>query len=353
MNLEPVTVLEGLLQQFSPTGQEDSAVAFLMDMMQQMGYQAQIDAVGNAIGTIGTGGREILLLGHIDTVPGEISVRQENNKIYGRGAVDAKGPLASFVCAGAEAKIHPDWRITVIGAVGEEGDSRGTKYLCSSHPAPEMVIIGEPSGWEGITLAYKGSFWVQAVIQQPVSHTASYIGSACDQVFSFWNALTQSIAAWNVGKNRIIDQITPSLRGMTSNFDGFSESAVLKINFRIPTGINQVFMENLMHACTEEIHVHPVISAMDFLPAYQSEKNTVLVRALLSGIRKAGGKPGFKLKTGTADMNLVGPAWSVPVVAYGAGDSNLDHTPNEYIEIAEYLSGIQVLVNTLEKIQET
>ena len=50
-------------------------------------------------------------------------------------------------------------------------------------------------------------------------------------------------------------------------------------------------------------------------------------------------------------MNLVGPAWGTPIVAYGPGDSNLDHTPDEHIEISEYLSGIQVLVNTLEKIQ--
>ena len=92
---------------FSPTGQENSAVTYLVDVMQQMGYQAHIDAIGNAVGTIGSGSREILLLGHIDTVSGEIAVRQENNNLFGRGAVDAKGPLASFVCAGAAATYSP------------------------------------------------------------------------------------------------------------------------------------------------------------------------------------------------------------------------------------------------------
>ena len=34
----------------------------------------------------------------------------------------------------------------------------------------------------------------------------------------------------------------------------------------------------------------------------------------------AGGRPRFKLKTDTADMNVVGPAWGCPIVAYGPGD---------------------------------
>ena len=351
MRMEPVNLLEGLLSRFSPTGQEESAIAYLVDVMQQMGFQASIDAAGNAVGTIGSGSRNILLLGHIDTVPGEISVRQENNKLFGRGAVDAKGPLASFICAGSKVKIHPDWCITVIGAVGEEGDSRGAKYLCSSYPAPEMVVIGEPSGWEGITLGYKGSYWVDVSFQQPVSHSASRAVSACDLSFSFWNAITQSVAVINTNKNRVFDQISPSLRGMKSDFDGFSETSDLKINFRIPMDIDLAYMENLLDACMDAASFHPVINIFDFLPAYQSEKNTPLVRAFLAGIRKAGGKPGFKLKTGTADMNLVGPAWRIPVIAYGAGDSNLDHTPDEHIEISEYLSGIQVLINSLEVIQ--
>ena len=82
-------------------------------------------------------------------------------------------------------------------------------------------------------------------------------------------------------------------------------------------------------------------------PPFQAEKNTPLVRAMLRGIRAEGGRPRFKLKTGTADMNIVGPAWDCPTVAYGPGDSSLDHTPDEHIEINEFHQAIRVLEQAL------
>ena len=49
-----------------------------------------------------------MLLGHIDTVPGRVPVRREGGRLYGRGAVDAKGPLACFVAArGAWREVRP------------------------------------------------------------------------------------------------------------------------------------------------------------------------------------------------------------------------------------------------------
>jgi LysW-gamma-L-lysine carboxypeptidase len=69
---------------------------------------------------------------------------------------------------------------------------------------------------------------------------------------------------------------------------------------------------------------------------------------MLKAIRTEGGRPRFKLKTGTSDMNTVGPAWGCPIVAYGPGDSSLDHTPNEHIDVEEYKRAIDVLTRALE-----
>src|SRR4051812_44316939 len=117
---EQIDLLRGLVAIQSLSRQEERAVSFLCEWMTQLGFQAGPDEVGSAIGTIGTGPRRIVLLGHIDTVPGEIPVRIEDGVLHGRGAVDAKGPLATFVCAAALAAERANATITVVGAVGEE-----------------------------------------------------------------------------------------------------------------------------------------------------------------------------------------------------------------------------------------
>ena len=72
-------------------------------------------------------------------------------------------------------------------------------------------------------------------------------------------------------------------------------------------------------------------------------RDSVLARALRVAIRQAGGTPVFKLKTGTSDMNVVAPHWNAPTLAYGPGDSRLDHTPEERLDLAEYDRAVAVL----------
>ena len=72
------------------------------------------------------------------------------------------------------------------------------------------------------------------------------------------------------------------------------------------------------------------------------------MRAFLQAIRAEGLDPAFKVKSGTSDMNVVGPVWNCPILAYGPGDSSLDHTPNEHLDLAEYQQAIAVLARVLQ-----
>jgi LysW-gamma-L-lysine carboxypeptidase len=87
------------------------------------------------------------------------------------------------------------------------------------------------------------------------------------------------------------------------------------------------------------------------IPAFQADKNSVLTRAFLGAIRATGGKPSFVNKSGTCDINLVAPSWGCPAVAYGPGDSNLDHTPNEHLSLSDYEKATQVLVNVMKNLR--
>jgi LysW-gamma-L-lysine carboxypeptidase len=338
-------LLAGLLERYSPTGQEGEAAAFLVEQMQRLGFQAQVDEAGSPTGSLGTGPQEILLLGHIDTVPGFIPVTREGDILRGRGAVDAKGPLAGFVCAAARVRVPPGWRLTVAGAAGEEGDSRGARHLLKRSP-PAMVIIGEPSGWDRVTLGYKGSAWFRYTAWRAEAHSASGQETACEAGVACWNDLRSAAEAYNEGRTRAFDQLALTLRKFNSQQDGFGQTAELEIGVRVPEGLTVAEVQALLDRSARGGQMELV----DGVPAYRAEKNTPLVRALLAAIRASGGQPGFTLKTGTSDMNLAGPAWNCPIAAYGPGDSRLDHTPDERIALSEYQAGVRVLAGALERL---
>ena len=184
-----VDLLHGLVRIPSLSREEAAATAWLVAEMTQLGYdRAYVDDAGNAVGEIGVAdaAQTIVLLGHIDTVPGEIPVRIVDEGagplLYGRGSVDAKGPLATFVAAAA--RIGPAWaeandvRFVVVGAVEEEAaTSKGARFIRDrfdgrNEALPAACIIGEPSHWRRVTLGYKGRILIDLTASQPMAHTA-------------------------------------------------------------------------------------------------------------------------------------------------------------------------------------
>jgi LysW-gamma-L-lysine carboxypeptidase len=343
--MNEIELLEGLLQRYSPTLHEAEVVNYLVAQMTTLGYVASIDEVGNAVGVLGNGPRTIMMLGHIDTMPGFIDVRREDDRLYGRGSVDAKGPLACFAAATALAGAREGYRFVVIGAVGEEGDSRGAQYV-RDHYQPDMLIVGEPSSWDRVTLGYKGSAWFEYEVKRTLAHTSADVESACESAVSFWNRVTAQTQRFNVDRTRMFDQLIPSLRQMHSQSDGFLETARLQFNLRVPQNLNREDVATLIG----EVSDHAKVDLVEFTPAYRAEKNTPLVRSFLAAIRQHGGSPTFTVKSGTSDMNLVAPTWRCPTVAYGPGDSDLDHTPNEHILISEYRRSCQILAEVLRTV---
>src|SRR5512143_1762633 len=104
---QAVRLLTNLLGIYSPSGKEGDIANFLVEEMKKLGFQVGIDAIGNVIGVVGEGEPTIFLCGHMDTVAGHLPLRIEEGKIYARGAVDAKGPLAAMVMGAVEVAKDP------------------------------------------------------------------------------------------------------------------------------------------------------------------------------------------------------------------------------------------------------
>jgi [amino group carrier protein]-lysine/ornithine hydrolase len=353
----PETLLS-LVKAYSPTGSERQAVETLVCRMRALGFtRAFSDEAGNSIGVMGDGPRQVILLGHIDTVTGEIPVRVESEaglpSLVGRGSVDAKGALAAVTDAVATTGLIPGWQLVVIGAVGEEGDSPGASYIAPLYH-PFCTIIGEPSHWQRLTLGYKGSARAELTLRRSRSHSAGRSETACEAAIKVWEALGEWEAVFNAGRERAFDQVQSTLSGMDSGGDGFEEWARLRFGTRLPLDLPpEEWYPRLCHipaiAATPGLTLEPLGFP---LPAFQGEKNTPLVRAFLASIRHFGGQPGFNLKTGTSDINLVAPLWNCPAIAYGPGDSAQDHTPGEHLSLEEYRHAVNVLKMSLKRLSE-
>jgi LysW-gamma-L-lysine carboxypeptidase len=340
------TLLREMVEIYSPSGEEGEIGQYLVSVMGSMGMNAYLDDVGNAVGDVGQGHPHVMLLGHMDTVPGFIQVEERDSILYGRGSVDAKGPLAAFIIAVSRQMPVQRGRVTVVGAVDEESTTSLGAYRVVEDFNPDYAVIGEPSGWDSITLGYKGRLLVNYRLSRPVSHSAGQYESACEEAVAFWERLRRYTQEYNADKEGNFSTLHLSLRNISSSSDGLTQEVEQLLAFRIPFGVELADVEAFV---TETAGDGTVAFSSQEVP-YRAAKNTPVVRVFLHSIRDAGGRPTFKVKTGTSDMNVVGPVWNCPLVAYGPGDSTLDHTPQEHQDLKEYDKGIEVLTGALGKL---
>jgi LysW-gamma-L-lysine carboxypeptidase len=79
--------------------------------------------------------------------------------------------------------------------------------------------------------------------------------------------------------------------------------------------------------------------------------DSMLAQSFSWAIRKVRRKnPAFLKKTGTSDMNLLASRIRIPMVAYGPGDSKLDHTTEEQVVIDDYLTAVEIYEQALERL---
>ncbi|MSO36227.1 MAG: M20/M25/M40 family metallo-hydrolase [Acidobacteria bacterium] len=365
-----IELVRGLVAIPSLSRQEAAAAAWLVEQMHAAGYdRAFVDAAGNAVGELGdaSASRTIVLLGHIDTVAGNIPVRIEpsadGDLLFGRGSVDAKGPLAAFVAGsarfGAAAARAAALRVVVVGAVEEEAaTSKGARFIAArfdghQEAIPTACIIGEPSHWNRVTLGYKGRLLLDLIADQPMAHTAGPDASVASVVVDLWNWVTAHAARTNEGKDKAFDRLSPSLRRfITSTNEAMHDLVDAQFAWRLPVGFDaDAFMAELQAWPAAHVDGH---TTFEFRfkgeeRAWRGDRNNPLVRSFLAGVKTEdpSAQLGFVVKTGTSDMNVVAPVWKCPIVAYGPGDSALDHTPNEHLPLDEYWKAVNVIQHTL------
>jgi len=332
----------------SPSGEEAPAASHLAAFFDRHGREVHVDEVGNVRAP---GDDAVLLTSHIDTVPGEIPVRieepdenpdAEGPVLWGRGSVDATGPLAAMAVAAVETGA------SFVGVVGEETDSRGARHLIEDREAPEAVINGEPSGWDAITLGYRGIVGGEYSVSTPAGHGARPEANAIDHATAWWERVRTAVDSANGdapgGGFDTVTATAESIDGGLSD-DGSAVEASMATRFRVPPSETAGSVHTLVEDCLD---AGEIVWGQTIPPHVASPRGS-LPAALRRGIRDTGGEPTHLHKTGTADANRYAAAWDVPVVTYGPGDAALDHAPDERLPLAAFDHAVAVLTTACEQ----
>ena len=322
----------------SVSGEESECAEALAAFLEERGREVFLDSVGNVRAP---GDDSVLLTSHVDTVPGDIPVRVEDDELWGRGSVDAKGPLAAMAVAAAETGA------SFVGVVGEEDDSRGARHLIEERDPPEAVVNGEPSGWDAVTLGYRGMLSGTYVATSESGHTSRPENNAIQDAMDWWRRVEDALSAdeWTP----IFERVTAkpvAFEGGTSE-DGLSVEATMDVQFRVPP---EMTPEGVREVADGELDAGTVRWKDAIRPTMQSPR-TPVARSFRGAIRELGGDPHQLRKTGTSDMNIYADAWECPMVTYGPGDSALDHTPDERLPLSELDRSVAVLERVCERLK--
>jgi putative selenium metabolism hydrolase len=137
----------------SPSGAEGAVAERVRVELERLGYAVEVDRLGNVVGTRDRGGGPCVLFdAHMDTVgvtdPAAWSAdpagERRDGRLYGRGAMDMKGPLAAVVHGAVAAEAAG--RVVVCASIAEELVEGAATVEVARRVRPDVAVICEATG---------------------------------------------------------------------------------------------------------------------------------------------------------------------------------------------------------------
>jgi acetylornithine deacetylase len=173
--MDVVSLTRRLLDIESISGNEGAVGNALAEELRGLGYEVERTVVeGERANVYATSPQEpnpvVVFSTHMDTVPPFIASSERDDRVYGRGACDAKGIIAVQVAA-SEALKKEGIYVGLLFLVGEERDSRGAKVANQQANSCKFLINGEPTE-NRVAIASKGALRVQLTATGKMAHSA-------------------------------------------------------------------------------------------------------------------------------------------------------------------------------------
>lgn len=348
----------------SMSGTEGEVQLELKRQMEEAGFdEIKIDGLGNVIGRIGNGPRILAIDGHMDTVdignPDNWSFEPlggliKDGFVHGRGSVDQKGGVASFVTSGRilkELGFDRDLTIYFVGSVIEEDcDGLCWKYLIEEEGLkPDYFISTEPTDLN-LYIGHRGRMEMQVHFYGISSHgsapergkNAIYMASGVALEIEKLNHRLKDDPFFGKGSITIteIKSTSPSLCAVSDyarihvdrrlTWGETKESAVAEIE-EIIKGMNaKIEILNFL----EKAYTGLEYGMEKYYPTWKMEEDDELVMKGSEAFEMLfGKKPGIGKWTFSTNCIMTNGVYKIPTIGFGPGNEVLAHAPDEKVPV--------------------
>ena len=379
----------------NPPGDEYAACAqFLGDDLRRRGFDVELlPAEGRPEHTVrhprinvvgarrGGTGPVVHLNGHFDVVPpgdgwtvDPFAGIVRDGKIYGRGVCDMKAGIAAAVFAAeaiARAGAPMPGTIEISGTVDEEsGGFAGVAWLADrgriAKARTDYVIIPEPLDVDRICVGHRGVYWFELMVRGRIAHgSMPFLGaSAVDGMTEVLAAIRHELVPMLAARRTAMPVVPEDARYGTINvnaieggqpIDGIQTPcvadrcrAVFDRRFLIEEasdGVRSEIDAVVKRAIARVAGVEYEVSDLMLVEPVQTPHDSPVIGAVGAAIRHVLGVPATLVASpGTYDHKHVARIAGIPhCVAYGPGQLELAHQPDEYCRIEDLLNAAKVI----------
>jgi succinyl-diaminopimelate desuccinylase len=328
--------------------------------------------------------------GHIDVVPAGAGWTMDpfkgvvrDGKIYGRGVCDMKaGIAAAFFAAEAlrRANVPIAGSVEISGTADEEsGGFAGVAWLAErgriAKGRTDYVIIPEPLNVDRICIGHRGVYWFELTLGGRIAHgSMPFLGiSAIDAMAHVIEAIQTDLQPALAARTTAVPVVPDGARHATINVNGIDGGQPVDgiqtpcVADRCRAVFDRRFLlEEGFEASKREIET-VVRRALESMPEVSCELRDLmvvhpvatpdgspLVAALDAGIQSVLGRPARLVASpGTYDHKHVARIAGVPhCVAYGPGELEIAHQPDEWCRIEDLVNATKVLAIAAMRLME-
>lgn len=324
-----VALAAELIAIHSPTGGEGAAVDFVSRWLVARGWNVTVQEVSRGRGNVwaSRAGGGVTLSTHLDTVPPFVPAKLVGDRLYGRGACDAKGIAAAMMVAAERLAAAGENGVDLLLVVGEEKGSDGARAANQLAATSRYLVNGEPTESRLATGA-KGSLRVVVRTTGREAHSAyAHLGQSAIEPML---ALLPTVKQLTLPSDPLLGETSVNI----GTIHGGTEANIVpgrceaELMFRLVGDVREV-----QRILTRWADGRAELEWGSTIPAQRFHTVAGFDTAPVSY---------------TSDIPLLS-RWGTPLL-FGPGSIDVAHTPDEHVAVAELrdaVGGYERLVRAL------